>query len=170
MKNLVLFLFPVLLFSCGSGSNKLTPLDYNDAIVNEQNKIIEHILSMSNSAFDITIAEAHRLNIIEQCDASIAVVESMQPFEGNSELRDAALNLFRFYREIASLEFREMLELLDKDEVTDVEYDALNLIDQRIAVKEAPLDAAFQKAQKQFSEKHNLMLQKNQFQDAIDGL
>jgi hypothetical protein len=169
MKSVIFLLLPFFIFGCSSGSNEMTPIEYNDAIVNEQNKIIAHILEMSNSAFDITIAEAHRMKIIEQCDVSIALVEAMDAYDGNSDLRDAALNLFKFYREIASAEFREMLELLDKEEVGDAEYDALNLIDQQIAQREAPLDAAFQKAQLQFSEKYNLMLQKNQFQDAIDG-
>jgi hypothetical protein len=46
----------------------------------------------------------------------------------------------------------------------------LDQIDAKIAERELPLDAAFQNAQKAFSDKHNLQLLKNEYQDAIDGM
>jgi hypothetical protein len=148
----------------------MSAVDYNDAIVNEQNKIIEHILAMSNATYDIAESDQHRLKIIEQCDSSIAIVGAMEPFDGNSDLRDAAVNLFRFYKDIASTDFKRILDILDMDEPTDADYEELDQIDAKIAERELPLDAAFQNAQKAFSDKHNLQLLKNEYQDAIDGM
>ena len=125
---------------------------------------------MSNATYDIAESDQHRLKIIEQCDSSIAIVGAMEPFDGNSDLRDAAVNLFRFYKYIASTDFKRILEILDMDEPTDADYEELDQIDAKIAERELPLDAAFQNAQKAFSDKNNLQLLKNEYQDAIDGM
>jgi hypothetical protein len=78
--------------------------------------------------------------------------------------------LFRFYKDIASTDFKRILDILDMDEPTDADYEELDQIDAKIAERELPLDAAFQNAQKAFSDKHNLQLLKNEYQDAIDGM
>ena len=170
MKRFFFLLIPTIFSACGSKSSQMSAVDYNDAIVNEQNKIIEHILAMSNATYDIAESDQHRLKIIEQCDSSIAIVGAMEPFDGNSDLRDAAVNLFRFYKDIASTDFKRILEILDMDEPTDADYEELDQIDAKIAERELPLDAAFQNAQKAFSDKNNLQLLKNEYQDAIDGM
>jgi len=170
MKRFFFLLIPTIFFACGSKSSQMSAVDYNDAIINEQNKIIEHILAMSNVTYDIAESDQHRLKIIEQCDSSIAIVGAMEPFDGNSDLRDAAVNLFKFYKDIASTDFKRILEILDMDEPTDADYEELDQIDAKIAERELPLDAAFQNAQKAFSEKHNLQLLKNEYKDAIDGM
>jgi hypothetical protein len=170
MKRIFFLLFPLFLFACGAAANKRAAIDYNDAIVGEQNKIIEHTLAMSNSTYDIAVADEHRLKIIEQCDASIAVVGAMEPFDGNYDLRDAALNLFKFYKEISTEDFKNILEILAMEEISDEDYQQLEAIDASISKREAPLDAAFKKAQKAFSEKYNIELLKNEYQDALDGV
>jgi hypothetical protein len=168
MKNLPALLPALLLLITGCGA-KMTPVEYNDAIITEQNKIIEHILMMSNNVLDPDLAEKSRLSIIDQCENSISLLELMSDYEGNTELRDAALNLFGFYKDVASNEFKQMLNILKSPELSKEDYEALALLDQKIAAKEEPFDLAFQSAQMNFSMKYNLQLQKNQFQDAIDG-
>ncbi len=171
MKTTFLLFIPLFFFACSSsGTNSLSAVDYNDAIIGEQNKIIEHILAMSNATYDIDLADEHRVRIIEQCDASIAVVSAMDAYDGNSDLRDGAVNLFKFYKEIATTDFKRILEILDNDELTDEDYDELDQIDASISSRETPLDKAFQGAQAEFSKKHNLTLLKNQYQDQLDGL
>lgn len=170
MKRFFFLLIPAIVFACGSKSSQISAVDYNDSIVNEQNKIIEHILAMSNATYDIVECDKHRLKIIEQCDSSLALVGAMNPFDGNSDLRDAALNLFKFYKDIASNDFKRILEILNMDEPADADYEELDQIDAKIAERELTLDASFQNAQKAFSEKHNLELLKNEYQDALDGL
>jgi hypothetical protein len=147
----------------------MTPSEYNDAIVIEQNKIIALVLEMYNSSDDIDLAEASRLKIIEQCKKSIDIVGAMEPYDGNTDLRDAAINLFKFYKDIASVEFKRLIELLNKEELTDVDYEEIDVIDMNVSSRETPLDEAFAKAQRDFSNKYNLTLEKNEYQDAIDG-
>jgi hypothetical protein len=170
MSRVKVLLLPVFILLFAACSNKSSAVAYNDTIVEEQNKIIEHILAMSNAVYDPTTAEMHRQKIVEQCDISIAVVSAMDAFEGNTELRDAALALFKFYREIALQEFKQMLQILAQEEITEEDLQKLTDLDERISIRETPLDEAFHNAQSAFSNKYNLMLQRNQFQDAIDGL
>lgn len=170
MKRFFYSFLPFLFFACsGSTNNSMTANEYNDSIVSEQNKIIENIIKMSTDFANFEIADGHRMKIVEQCDLSINVLNAMLDYEGNTELRDGALALFKFYKEIAEKDFKRMLEIISIDEATEEDFAELARIEQDIAKRELPLDKAFQKAQKDFSEKYDMMLEKNEYQDLIDG-
>ena len=107
-----IYTFLALLFiatvSCNS-TPKMTALEYNDAIINEQTKIVEVILKFnSNDGTDMEAFDEVRKEIIVQCDSSIAKVKALSDFDGNTEFRDAGIELFGFYKKISSKEYREM--------------------------------------------------------------
>lgn len=173
MKNLLplAFVFLGLLASCGSKED-MTPIQYNDKIVGEQNKIIEKILAFSNNASeDFAVMDKSRLEAVEQCKSSIKIVEAMKDYEGNTQLRDAAVNLFKFYQQISEESFKEMTDIIKKGaDITQDDLNRLEEIQAEMDGKEGTLDAALAKAQDDFSAKYNFSLKRNDVQDQIDEM
>jgi hypothetical protein len=169
MKFSACLIFGLFVLSCSSESVSKRAISYNDAIVLEQNNIVSRIVDMSNALSDPNLSEKYRINIVKQCDESIAIVSKMEPFEGDATMRDAALDLFGFYREIAANEFKVILEVYVLPELSEQDYNRLYMLEAEISKREEPYDLAFKKAQKAFSEKYKLSLQRNEKQDLVDG-
>ena len=167
-----LFLLSVLfvLFSCNM--DKMGPVEYNDAIVGEQSKITEKFLSLMNTfGTDLAQCEPLRLDILKQCDESISIVSAMSDYNGSTRMRDAALALFNFYKEINSNEYKEMLDILQKgEEITKDDIARLTELEQLIASREIPLDAEFQNAQQEFATQNNIQIRENELQKEIDSI
>ncbi len=167
-----LFLLSVLfvLFSCNM--DKMGPVEYNDAIVGEQSKITEKFLSLMNTfETDLAQCEPLRLDILKQCDESISIVSAMSDYNGSTRMRDAALALFNFYKEINSNEYKEMLDILQKgEEITKDDIARLTELEQLIASREIPLDAEFQNAQQEFATQNNIQIRENKLQKEIDSI
>lgn len=140
---------------------------YNDKIVGEQNKIGEAILAFSNNANEFSLEQVQK-----QAEASLAVLNSMKPFEGNKELLGAAKNLFKFYISITKNEYKKMLDLIiNKDKYSEEELTKkINALSESLTKKEQPLDAKFQAAQAVFAKKYNFTLTKNQLEEKLNGL
>ncbi|MCX6556078.1 MAG: hypothetical protein NTW95_01370 [Candidatus Aminicenantes bacterium] len=156
---------------CGS-SNKA--INYNDRIVGYQNKIIEKMLALADSFSQANPAamQVKLLALNGQIDESLAVVSRMQDFKGNTRLRDAAVALFEFYRDIAAAEYAELVDILGKGtgNVTDGDRDRLQEIQSNITAREAEFDKELQEAQKEFALKYNIEVTENKYQKKIDGM
>lgn len=169
-----IFLFTslfILLVACNSG-NKMSAIEYNDTIVQEQTKITEKTLAMVESIeTDLEKCEDLRLETIIQCEQSIATVKAMTDYEGNTRLRDAALALFEFYKDINANEYKEMLNILNKgEEIDEADITQLQTLEQQVGNRETSLDAEFQTAQKEFASKYHLEIEENALQDKIDNM
>lgn len=153
-------------------SQNSTAIEYNDKIISEQTKIILLTLEMNDYLeTDLVKCEEIRVEIIKQCESSIGVVQKMSAFEGNSDLKNAAVNLFTFYKETYTTEFLQLIEILNKGElITDDDIIALTEISELVANKEIPIDAAFEKAQNEFAERHNFVIEENELQQEIDEM
>lgn len=169
MKFTIFLIFGLFVLSCSSESVTKRAIDYNDAIVTEQNNIVSRIVEMSNALSDPKLSEKYRMNVVEQCDKSISLVSDMGSFEGDAAMRDAALDLFKFYREVADNQFKVIVQIYALAELNDDDYNRLYLLEAEISKLEEPYDLAFKQAQKAFSEKYKLRLQKNEKQDLVDG-
>ena len=80
------------------------------------------------------------------------------------------MNLFQFYKEISAKDYKEMIDILRKENIQTSDIDRLTVLEEQISKREQPLDEAFQKAQEAFAKKHNLSLYENEVQDKIDQL
>jgi len=89
--------------------------------------------------------------------------------KGISLCVDAALDLFRFYREIAANDFKVILEIYALPELGESDYKRLYELEEEISMREEPFDLGLKKAQKAFSDKYNLTLQRNEQQDLVEG-
>lgn len=173
MKNLFLSITTVgmlVLASCNMGP-KMTPIEYNDAIIGEQTKISRVMIDMANSfSTDLNKSEALRLDLIKQCEASIKAVKELPDYKGNTKFRDAGANLFTFYKEISEKEYKEMIDILKKENIELADIERLTVLEKEISGREVPLDDAFQTAQQEFAKEHNLELRENDIQSEIDKM
>lgn len=159
-----------LLFSCQS-KETIKPEAYNDSIVSQQTHIARLMIDMANASNDIAKAQELRQKAAEQAEASLKALDRLGPYKDDKNLLEAARNLFTFYRDICNNEFKELYELAARAEEGDVEVmERMMAINQQIADKEAPLDEAFAKAQKEFAEKYGIKITENALQKEIDAL
>lgn len=171
MKKIVLALgvFIFILSGCGPS---MTPEQYNDLIIGEQTKIMGIMLDMFDDieATEFKKSELTRQELVKQCDASIKIVGDLPDYKGNTELRDAAKTLFTFYKEVSDKEYKEMLDILQKDSIEVEDILRITELETALATREEAMDARFQAAQESFATEHNLVLTKNNMQDDIDKL
>lgn len=164
-------LFLILVSACDVKPS-MSPVDYNDMIVTEQNKIIKivfaYVDAVSNGAVD---AEKTRLLMVDQCKSSLKVVEGMEDYEGNVRLRDAGIDLFKFYLTLAEESFKEISEINNKgEEITVEDLERLEILESEMDKKEFALDNALSAAQEEFAKKYNFQLGENKYQKEVDEL
>jgi uncharacterized protein YpuA (DUF1002 family) len=171
MKKILAFLaFSSLIFSCQT-KETIKPEAYNDSIVSQQSKIARLMIDMAHASGDIAKAQELRQKAAEQAETSLKVLERLGPYKDDNKLLVAAQNLFTFYRDICNNEFKELYELAAQAEPGNPEVlERMKAINQQIADKEAPLDEAFAKAQKEFAEKYGIKITENAIQKEIDAL
>jgi hypothetical protein len=70
----------------------------------------------------------------------VAKVEAIADYEGNWDLRNSALELFRFYVKTFSTEYREMIELIFVAELDEATLAKLNVILEKVTTEESFYD------------------------------
>lgn len=167
-------LFPIslLLFTVTTAfAPAMTPQEYNDVIIGEQNKISKIMIDMANNfATDLNKSEVLREQLTKQCQSSVSVLRALPAYEGDTKFRDAGIALYTFYGQISAMEYKEMIDILKKDQIQSSDIDRLTTLEKEITKRETPLDDAFQNAQNAFAKKHGFTLIKNEYQDDIDKL
>lgn len=171
MKKLIIpsFLILFLMSACGP---KMTPVEYNDSIIKEQSKILELMMQMT-AEFDNSLdkADSVRVLVINQAKSSQDIVSKLPDYKGNTELRDAALALFKFYEEIHNKEFKELIDIQRKDTaITMEDLVRVEEIQKVISEKESGLDERMEKAQNAFAKEHNIQIEENKLQKEIDNM
>lgn len=171
MKKVITFLVGLsLIFACQT-KETIKPEAYNDSIVTQQTKIARLMIDMANASSDTSKAQELRKKAAEQAETSLKVLERLGPYKDDNKLLVAAQNLFTFYRDICNNEFKELYELAAQADQGNPEVlERMKAINQQIADKEAPLDEAFAKAQKEFAEKYGIKITENALQKEIDAL
>lgn len=167
-----LYLMAFLVFTaCGQKKPTMTPIEYNDAIIGEQTNISRLMVDMANAfSTDLTESEKYRIQLVKQCEESVDKIKNMPDYKGNTRFRDAGVALFSFYKDISEKEYKEMIAILQKEQIDEADIEKLTQIEQQIGTREEPLDGEFQGAQQAFAKEHNLSLYENEIQQEIDEL
>lgn len=161
----------VLLQSC-KPEKTMTAIEYNDAIIGEQSKIIQLTLDLVKSIeTDLDKSEEIRLRTVVQCDSSIAVINRIESFEGGEALKSSALDMIQFYKDVYSNEFKTMIVLLRKGEdITPEDINTFTKINEEVTQREQALQLTFNNAQSEFAKKNNIAIGENALQKDIDAL
>ncbi len=167
--------FSFLVISCGPKNkdgevNFESALDYNNYIIDLQSKTIKAILSFADacSLADETSMRSSYEKFQKQAKESLTELKKLGSFDGSTEFRDKAIDLFSFYVEVADNDYKKMLDLLLKKDFNDADQAEIDKIVAKVSEKETGFDAAFAKAQEDFAAKNNLQITKNTLQDQID--
>ena len=148
-------------------------VDYNDYIVGLQNNIGKAIVEFNEvmGGEEVTKAsiEPYYLSMKLAAQQAVIKTKALGPYKGNTELRNAAVNLFQFYVETFGNEYREMIDLVIEAEITEATLVRVNEILASVTEKEGGLDQAFQMAQGNFAKQFGFSLTENELQEEIDG-
>lgn len=172
MKFATILSFCFIIFSTLAFSQNDKAIEYNDKIVDEQSKIIVLMLEVVDMMDkDLDKCEIKRLETVKQIENSILVVEKMSSFEGNTELRGVALDLFKFYKKTFTDDYKVLLDILKKGEnITEEDITTITDISNKISEAETKLDDNFAKIQYQFAQKYGFEIEENELQEEIDEM
>jgi hypothetical protein len=143
LRNLLL-LFSFVILSNVKAQTFSTPVAYNDYIVNSQNELIDLLLVFNDQ---VSADDAEKKNLLAlthemtlKAKSLVAKVEAIADYEGNWDLRNSALELFRFYVKTFSTEYREMIELIFVAELDEATLAKLNVILEKVTTEESFYD------------------------------
>ena len=172
MKKLVYLLFIVAVAATTGCEKKLTATEYNNKIIDEQGKVLDLVLDFT-AKVDESDMKGARLLLEKtgvQCDSSIKTIEAMGPFDDDASFKDAAIDLFKFYKRAFATDYKELLDIIEKEEPTMEDLDRVNVIVKKVSDEEMVLDDKVQKVQKEIADKHDVKITDNSMQEKIDNL
>lgn len=161
MKNFILFIAIVFMASCNM-AKKNSALEYHARITSLEDNISEQlkVLGTSFLSHDSAIMYQHLGVFLKSTDSAIAVLELLEGFDGSTELKDAALNLIKFYKSNEEKEFPMEALILKRQELSDSDRASLAEIADRMIAEQMPLQHAFVEAGNKMAKKYNFKLEK----------
>ncbi len=153
----------ILLFCFGISCNFLSQknaIKYNDIIINSQRSISDRFTDISNAFLsDDSLRMFQSLKSLNTTiDSAIIVVSDLSSLDGSTEMRDAALQLFKFYKKVGEQQYVEIVNILLKEETSEEDAERLNVIEKEISLSETELDKNFTEAQLNLSKKYGFKL------------
>lgn len=190
-KIMILFAFFALIMSCNNTENQETvavdeqlqvedtslksfssPIRYNDYIIglqmNVYNKIIELV-----KCFEICDDEELKKSYNEfgeEAKKSAEEIRRLDSFNGNTQFRENATQLFDFYVDVYENAYKELIDFIIKGDNSEKAQARMNKIVEEISASETKYDNAFQTAQQQFATENNIEIIENEMQTEIDNM
>lgn len=161
MRN-ILFIFMITLIPVyASGQSSFSSaVEYNDFIVAQQENVGTAINNlMGNLSLDSATVWAYYNLGLATTQVSRDNIKNMPDFNNASYFKNASLELFQYYVDVFTLEFKEVVTIyLDVNVPFENKLDKMNPIFDVIAAKEMKFDENFAKAQQQFATENNFEL------------
>ncbi|MEM6726561.1 MAG: hypothetical protein AAF598_21160 [Bacteroidota bacterium] len=144
-----------------NGQTFTDPGAYNNAIVDEQTRItarnLDYITTSVHSK-NFQLIENKRVEVIKQLQTALSYTQSLPDYEGNTKLRDKAIEVLEIYLETFKIDFNEALILKQGSEAS---YQAMEDYFNAQEKAEKKLDAAndtFLQAQQDFAKAFNMQI------------
>lgn len=153
----LLFLSVLFVFNMAQAQNKKAA-KYNNKIIKLQHSVTPDVVSFfktfeKGSAEDLKKKQA---KLIKDFDAAIAKVNAMPDFEGDGDLKKAALEWFRLYESSFKNEYDHIITLVTNRDRSKEDHAKLDQMTDELVKREEAVDAQFEKAQADFAKKHHL--------------
>jgi len=149
-----------------------TAIEYNDYIVEQQNSIASAMFIFNEGLNSASATEESASENLEGLKAAtkngLANVQKLSKFEGNSELRDATIDLFSFYQLTFADEYATLVGLLFKEDFNEDTMAEMELLLTKITEREKSFDEKFASAQKAFAAKYGFELSTNEWQEKLN--
>lgn len=150
-----------------------TAVEYNDYIVGQQDVVGTAILNLNMAMSEETIyresIQPYYDDLLAASKIGLANISKMPAYEGNIELRNAAIELFVFYEQTFNNEYKQLLDLVFKEDLDDESLNQIDILLEKITNDEKPIDEKFAKVQAAFAKKHGFDLTQNEMQEEIDA-
>lgn len=142
--------------------NQKNAVKYNDIIINSQLAIGKRFTEIGNAFIVRDSAQIYRCKeaLNNTVDSALAVVEEMSSLDGSTELKDAAIRLFKYYKTINQGKYQEIITIILLPFPSEADVERLEVLKTEIAVEEEPLDKDLELAQKHMSEKYGFRVEK----------
>jgi len=167
----LVFIFVAATATAGPTTKDLA-IAYNDKIIALQTRIIKSMIAFSKSfgtGDGKIMMKAHK-SMVSTIETTLKEAKKVGPFQGDSSLRDGAVELFKFYNEISKKEYLEIVKILSAGKPSKKGMARMNEIVESITVRENALDKKFQGIQVAFTKKYGIALTENRMQKEIDNL
>ena len=133
---------------------------YNNRVIKEQHSVTPLIVSFFHNHLKKHIApeviKKEKEKIELKLDRGIARLQAMDSFEGDTKLRDAAIDWFKLYKRSFDIEYEEVIPILTKKDKTEDDKLKLKTLRDKLLSEEEEIDIRFEMAQEQFAAKHKL--------------
>ncbi len=162
MKELSLFLvLSFILTKCAPTTDDA--VNYNNKLTNIELNVIDKINALDNAfaTYDPALIEPAMNEAISEIEKAVKKVEEIGDFDGNSEFKDALLNLLNILKKHLNNEYKEQLEIykLPNDKYTETEENRYNELLDKIEEEYTEAFRKFADAQQKFAEKRGLVLE-----------
>ena len=145
---------------------------YNNYIVDNQGYIIEKNMEfvkvLEGNDSNKEAAEYYKA-LTEQTLQSIDSVSNLGSFNGNTEFKDAAVNLFKFYQEAWS-EYKNLIDLKTKEEKIKAYTKIREKFNAVHSIKEKELEDKFYHAHTNFSHQNMLHVRNTELHEKLDSM
>lgn len=151
--------------------NLKNPGDYNNYIMKEMTEAVrknfEYIsFTVHSEAYDLM--EGKRGEVIDQIKTSKEKISQMPAFEGDTHLRDAALNALDEYENAFALDYKEIIGLKKKSKDSYEAMEAYFKAEDRAEDKVNKATIQLRKAQQSYASKNNMSIAESKSHDALE--
>jgi len=152
-----LLLVLAVFFNVAQAQNKKAA-QYNNKIIKLQHRVTPDVVSFfktfeKGSAEDLKKKQA---KLIKDFDKAIAKVSAMPYFEGDGELKKAALDWFKLYESSFKKEYDHIIVLVANRDRSKEDHAKLDQMTNELVAREEAVDAQFEAAQTSFAKRHQL--------------
>lgn len=133
---------------------------YNDHMIKRQHKVAKGFMKMYNTFEKGTKEEMlkEHAKLLVLVNQSIEEIKALQPYEGDADFKNAALELFTFYKSSLDNEYPKMIALIAIRDRSKEDHKKLDDYRDDLVKREKIYDDKFEDAQIAFSKKHDLKL------------
>lgn len=155
----VFLVFFVLALHAQKNFKAETAADYNEFFVKLQDNVFAGF-QMFNDDVAVNIDSARFDLLVVNMLVSFAIddLKTVTIYEGGKELKDAFNALFLFYDEASKNQFVEILDLIEKLELSEEDNARIAFLTEEIEQREGPLDMRVKDAQTAFAKLHGFTL------------
>ncbi len=158
MKKLTWLLLSVMiLFNVAHAQNKKAA-QYNNKIIKLQHKVTPDVVGFFKTFEKGTTEDLKKqqAKLIKDFDAAIVKVKAMPDFEGDGELKKAALDWFTLYESSFKNEYDHIIALVANRDRSKEDHAKLDQLTDELVKREEAVDAQFEAAQAAFAKRHKL--------------
>ncbi len=143
-------------------ANTISAVSFNDQIIDYHSKFVDPFIEFTETdltQLELAEIDAKLEDLKSLASDSLKATEQLQAPDGGEELKQAAVNLFKFYEETMMGDYRELVILSLKENLTDAEIKEGEKVSERLGDNGLKAEGDFTLAQEKFAEANNFELE-----------